>query len=131
MSKTGNRILADTSIWIEFFKSKSAAGNRLEALLVEDSVWLCGIVIFELLQGVKSEAEKSEILDTLSNLAYIEMSPSLWQKSAALAASLKKKGISLPLSDIFISSMAIEHELLVFTLDKHFRQVPGLRIYNI
>ncbi len=131
MSETGNGILADTSAWIEFFKLKSAIGDRLEALIVEDSVWLCSVVMFELLQGVKSEAEKSVILDTLSNLAYVEMSQSLWQKSAVLAASLKKKGITLPLSDIFISSIAIEHDLLVFTLDKHFKQVPGLRIYNV
>ena len=132
MSGTGNNgILVDTSVWIEFFKSKSSIGDRLEALLVEDSVWSCGVVMFELLQGVKSEAEKSVILDTLSNLSYVEMSQSLWQKSATLAASLKKKGVTLPLSDIFISVIAVENDLRVFTLDKHFRQVPGLRIYSL
>ncbi|GBD96343.1 MAG TPA: PIN domain-containing protein [Nitrospirae bacterium] len=130
MSETGNGILADTSVWIEFFKSKSATGDRLEALLVEDSVWSCGVVMFELLHGIKSEAEKSVILDTLSNLAYAEMSQSLWQKSATLAAFLKKKGVTLPLSDIFISAIAIENNLQVFTLDKHFEQVPEVIIYK-
>lgn len=131
MSGRDSGILADTSVWIEFFKSRSVIGDRLEALIIENSVWSCGVVMFELLQGVKSEAEKSVILDTLSNLSYVEMSPSLWQKSATLAASLKKKGITLPLTDIFISSIALEYNLSIFTLDKHFRQVPGLKIYKI
>ncbi len=130
MSETSNRILADTSVWIEFFRPKSATGNRLETLIVENSVWICGVVMFELLQGIKSEAEKSMILDTLSNLEYAEMSQSLWQKSATLAASLKKKGVTLPLSDIFISAIALEYSLSIFTLDKHFEQIPGVRIYK-
>ncbi len=130
MSETNNRILADTSIWIEFFKSKSVIGDRLETLIVENAVWSCGIVMFELLKGIKSEAEKLKILDTLSNLEYAEMSQSLWQKSATLAASLKKKGVTLPLSDIFISAIALEDNLSIFTLDKHFEQIPGVRIYK-
>ena len=130
MSGTGNGILADTSVWIEFFKSKSSTGDKLEALLVENSVWSCGVVIFELLQGIRSEAERSKILDTLSNLEYAEMSQSLWQKSATIAASLKKKGVTLPLSDIFISAIALEYNLSVFTLDKHFGQITGVKIYK-
>lgn len=130
MSGTGNDILADTSVWIEFFKSKSYTGDKLEALLVENSVWSCGVVIFELLQGIRSEAERSKILDTLSNLEYAEMSQSLWQKSATIAASLKKKGVTLPLSDIFISAIALEYNLSVFTLDKHFGQITGVKIYK-
>ena len=130
MSGTGNGILADTSVWIEFFKSKSYTGDKLEALLVENSVWSCGVVIFELLQGIRSEAERSKILDTLSNLEYAEMSQSLWQKSATIAASLKKKGVTLPLSDIFISAIALEYNLSVFTLDKHFGQITGVKIYK-
>ncbi len=126
-----SKILADTSVWVDFFKPKSMAGNRLEALLIENSVWTCGIVLFELLQGVKSEDEKTKILEALLNLEYVEMSKSLWQKSADISASLKKQGLNLPLSDIFISSIAIEHNLHVFTLDKHFEQIPGVKIYKV
>ncbi len=129
MSGTGNGILVDTSVWIEFFKSKSSTGDRLETLLVENSVWSCGVVMFELLQGVKSETEKFMVLDTLSNLEYAEMTPALWQKSANIAASLKKKGVTLPLSDIFLAAIAIENNLQVFTLDKHFKRVPGVRLF--
>ncbi|MEK6680377.1 MAG: PIN domain-containing protein [Nitrospirota bacterium] len=131
MKEAGNSILVDTNIWIEFFKSRSEIGDRLEALIIGNSVWVCGVVIFELLQGVKSEAEKSKILWPLSNLQYAEMSKPLWQKAGELSTSLRKRGLILPLSDILISIIAIEYDLSVFTLDKHFKQFPGLMIYKI
>ncbi len=124
-----NRVLTDTSIWIEFFKSGSKTGDRLEPLLIENSIWTCGIIMFELLQGVRSEPEKSRILNMLLNLPYVEMTNILWQKSAELSISLKKEGLNLPMSDIFIATIAIENNLSVFTIDKHFEQIPNLKLY--
>jgi len=82
------------------------------------------------MQGVKSEPEKTKITDALSNIRYLEMTKSLWQKSADISTSLKKKGLTLPLSDIFIASIALEHNLSAFTFDKHFEQIPGVNIYK-
>jgi hypothetical protein len=125
-----NKILADTSVWIEFFKSDSPTGNELERLLKEGVVYTCGIVVFELLQRIKSSEEKSTLLDILLTLEYIEMSLLLWQKAADLSIKLKKKGLTLPLSDIFISTLAIEHNLSIFTLDEHFEKIPGIKLYK-
>lgn len=125
-----NRILADTSIWIEFFRHKSSVGGRLETLIAENSVWLCGVILFELLQGVRSGDEKRLILEALSDMKYLEMTQSHWKKAAELSASLKRKGVNLPQSDIFIASLAIDHDLQIFTLDKHFEQIPGVKIYK-
>jgi len=125
-----DKILADTSVWIEFFKKESEIGDKLSSLLAEGSVTICGIVIFELLQGIKSDKEKSIILNAISELPYIEMDSSLWQKSAMLAASLRRKGITLPLSDVIIASISLEHNLSIFTLDKHFDDIPGITIYK-
>ncbi|MFN3740321.1 MAG: PIN domain-containing protein [Thermodesulfovibrionales bacterium] len=124
------RVLADTSVWIEFFKSDSEIGDQLEALLKGNSVWTCGITIFELLQGVKSDSEKKTILEILSALPYVEMSLKIWHKAAEISVSLKKKGLTLPLSDILIASIAIENNLSIFTLDKHFALVPGVRLLH-
>jgi predicted nucleic acid-binding protein len=126
-----DRALVDTSVWIEFFRSEPKIGSQLEALLRNNNVWTCGIVIFELLQGIKSDSEKKAVLEILSAISYIEMSPFLWQKSAAISLSLKEKGITLPLSDIFIASIAIENNISIFTLDKHFEQIPEVKIYKI
>ena len=97
---------------------------------MKNSVWVCGVVLFELVQGVRTEDEKAKVLDALSNLSYAEMTKDLWQKAGELSASVKKKGLNLPLSDIFIAALAIEHNLQIFTFDKHFEQIPTVNIYK-
>lgn len=131
MEEKNKSILADTSVWIEFFKLESSIGKKLETLIIKNSVWICGIILFELLQGVRSVDEKTLIRETLSDMKYVEMTQPLWEKAAEISASLKKKGLNLPQSDIFIAVLAIENNLSVFTLDKHFEQIPGVRIYKV
>lgn len=125
-----DKILADTSVWVEFFKKGSEIGNRLASLIADDSVVICGVVLFELMQGVKSDTEKTAIMNAILRLPYIEMDTVLWQKSATLSASLRKNGVTVPVSDIFIAAIALEYDLPIFTLDKHFESIPGLKIYR-
>ncbi|MEW6107922.1 MAG: PIN domain-containing protein [Nitrospirota bacterium] len=119
-----------TGIFFSFMSSISF-GKKLESLIMKNSVWVCGVALFELVQGVRSEEEKALIFNALSELKYAEMTKKLRQKSGELSASLKRKGLNLPLSDIFIASIAIEHKLSIFTLDKHFEQIPGVKLYNV
>jgi predicted nucleic acid-binding protein len=130
LSEKSSGILADTSVWIEFFKQNSGTGDALEALILEDAVWTCGVVLFELVQGVRSDVEKEQILTTVSHLKYVEMSKHLWQKAGDLSASLRKKGLTLPHSDIFIAAIAIEYNLSIFTLDGHFEQISGVKLHK-
>ncbi len=125
-----NRILVDTTIWIEFFRGRSKFGDRLEMLLKENTVWTCGIVMFEILQGIRSEGEKNKILSIFASLPYVEMTKKLWNTAAELSISAKKNGLNLPLSDIFIAAIAIGHDLSVYTVDNHFKQIPNLKLYK-
>ncbi len=125
-----DRILVDTCVWLEFFNLQSVLGKTLEHLLIADSVATCGIVLFELMQGIKTEKEISLIRSVLSQLPYMEMNRSLWEKAAILSSSLRKKGIAIPLSDIFIATIALEHNLSIFTIDKHFESIQGISIYK-
>ena len=125
------RVLVDTSVWIEFFKANSSVSNNLELLLIEDSVEICGVVLFELLQGIKSGSEKLKIKEILLNLPYVEINKNMWQKSAEISLNIKKKGYTIPFSDILIGTLAIENNFSVFTLDKHFELIPELALYKI
>ena len=130
MNEKAKGILADTTVWIEFFRTRSKTGDILESLIKEGAVWLCGIVLFEILQGVRTEEEKANVSEMLSDLPYVEMSQPLWQKASEISASLRKNGLNLPLSDILIAAVAIRNNFSVFTLDKHFEQIPGVKIYR-
>lgn len=130
MKNKTRRVLADTSVWIEFFRKNSSVSNSLELLIVQDLIEVCGVVLFELLQGIKSETEKLKIREILLNLPYAEVNKIIWQKSAEISLNIKKGGFSAPLSVILIGALAIENNLSVFTLDKHFELIEGLEIYK-
>ena len=123
-------VIADTCIWIEFFKTDSPLANKLEALIKNQSLYMAGIVLAELLQGVRIEKQKATILESLSILPYLEMNKANWIKTGILSAQLRQKGITLPLSDLSIAVLAMDSNCQVFTTDPHFRQIPGLKLYK-
>ncbi len=131
MKNKNSRVLVDTSTWIEFFRKNSPISSRLELLIVEDLIEICGVVLFELLQGIKSETEKLKVQKILLNLPYVEINKFIWQKSAEISLNLRKRGFAIPLSDILIGTMAIENNLSVFTSDKHFELIPGVELYKV
>jgi tRNA(fMet)-specific endonuclease VapC len=126
-----DNILADTSIWIEFFnKDHSAPGDALEQLLLEGRVLTTGIVITELLQGARVEHEFEAIRQTLTALPFLEASLATWIAAGRISFSLRRKGITIPTTDLVIGSLAIENQCSVFTLDPHFQKIPNLEIFE-
>lgn len=125
-------ILPDTCIWIEYFKAgASPLKQALPRLLLNDNIFICGPVLYELTQGLQSDKERISVMDGLNSLEYIEMSKDLWNKAGELSSTLRKEGKTIPFSDILIASIAIENNLSVFTIDKHFDGMPNLKIYRI
>jgi predicted nucleic acid-binding protein len=58
------------------------------------------------------------------------MTDALWIKAGRLSAQLRKTGQTLPLSDIIIATLALEHSFSLLTVDRHFDAIPGLTVFN-
>lgn len=124
-------VIADTSLWIEYFKGgDEPARAGLRTLIRTEQVVLVGVVLAELLQGCRSSEEADTILSNLAGLRYLETGFSTWKRAGEFSASLRRKGITLPLSDLIIGALAIEHGYRVYTLDTHFKQIPNLKLYT-
>lgn len=125
---TRHRILPDTCAWIDFFNARETPlASAVEYLLHDGEVFICGVVKFELIQGMRSGKEEATLVNAMQSLYYIEMTELLWLKAGRLAASLRKKGITIPFSDILIAVIAKEENLTILTSDRHFGQVPEIR----
>jgi len=79
---------------------------------------------------MKDVKEEKNISNILAETSPLEITTDLWIKAGKVALSLRKKGINLPLTDVAIAALAIEHNLQIFTLDKHFKQIPGVKVYK-
>jgi predicted nucleic acid-binding protein len=126
-------ILIDTSVWIDFFSSSPGrAGNELRRMIEDAEPFaLTGVVIAEILQGLKRDAPRIE--RHLSLWEMLEPSGfSTYSRAASISRLGRSKGISLTTIDTVIAATAIEHEAALFSLDKDFARIARftpLRLY--
>lgn len=102
--------------------------QALEHALLQGEVASCGVILYELIQGIRSSKEEKLVLNALQAVTHLEMSAELWIKAGRLSAELRKNGHTLPLSDLVIATLALEHKLSVLTIDGHFEVIPGLTV---
>jgi hypothetical protein len=101
----------------------------LRDLIANNLVVGTGIILAELLQGTKTSKEQDIVVNIFDTLEYIEITKKLWVASGNLASELRSAGKTIPLSDILLACCAREHQLRVFTVDKHFQEIPNIKLY--
>jgi len=127
-------VLVDTSIWIDFFANKQTPHvSVLELLLAEgEDVCTCGIVLTEVLQGVRDDRIYKKIKSYFSNLIYLPMNQSSFVKSADMYRSLRRNGITIRKSlDCMIAAVAIIHGVQLLHNDRDFDPIEkqcGLKV---
>jgi hypothetical protein len=120
----GEKILFDTSIWINYFRNKiPALSKQADDIISRNEIYVPKIVIAELIQGSKSEREVAAIKDFVDAFHIIEEKEDTWIKAGELSYSLKIKGKGVNLADCYIAIMAQQHNCRIFTLDEHFKEI--------
>lgn len=128
----GARVLADTNVWIAFFRGKRARGaerkvaEALDRLIAEDRVVLCGVVEMELLSGLR-EAERTLLESHLSALLYLDTEREDFRRAGEILGTLRRQGVTVPAPDALIAALCLRHELPLLELDKHFAHIGGLK----
>jgi len=120
--------LIDTSIWIEYFRGKSAHTEFIEAGLNDGSVYITGPIISELLQGVKSEKEFDMLASCVDAIPFLECETIDWMNTGKLSFNLRKKGITVPITDSLIAVIASRYKMRILTLDNHFKKIPDVKL---
>lgn len=120
-----DRIIIDTSAWIESFRKN---GNKnLQQLLFKtldlDSspVATTNIIILELLQGCRDKKEYVEMKTRLESLEVLPANGKVWDIAYNTGYSLKRIGITIPTIDLIIASIAKAHDYTLIHHDRHFR----------
>ena len=126
-------VLLDTNAYVAF---KRDLPDAIEIIRHAPLIGLNSIVLGELLGGFavgsREAANRQELKSFLSSSRvrlYVvdDDTSSLY---AAVYLSLRKKGRPIPTNDIWIAATALQHNLAVFTYDKHLREVDGIVVGN-
>ena len=117
MTKT----LIDTSAWIDFFRNKLSPYAEIVATLIEqDAAVITGPVVAELLQGLKSQREGDALRELLNVIPYVEVTHNDWNTAGNLLGKLRRRGITVPLTDALIAVVAKRNGCNILTIDQHF-----------
>jgi len=113
-------VLVDTTVWVDFFRSREgAAGDLLDDLLGQDRAALCGIVEMEVYQGLKVK-ERQTVESAFWLLPYVQTTRQDFIAAGMLWNSMRKKGITIPSTDCLVAALCIDHGLSLLSTDRHF-----------
>ena len=122
--------LVDTSVWVMALRKdfQPAAKDRMEYLLIENRVAICGIIRLEILGGARAEKEFYTLKSRLDSLHQLE---TIWNDACELAFTLRRKGVIVPYTDILIASSALSAGATLLHFDRHFDLIAGITDLNV
>jgi len=128
---TGSSCLLDTCIVIDIFRNKLLA----EKLDEFETVYISSITLGELYFGAYHSTSPSkkiqQIKDLSNNLALLIPDMETAQMYGQIKTRLKQKGKPIPENDIWIASIALQHQLPLYTSDNHFTEVDSISLINL
>ncbi|MFZ2404905.1 MAG: PIN domain-containing protein [Methylobacter sp.] len=118
---TDGLVLVDTCAWIDFLRyQEGELGNQVAVLIENNQVAMTGVIIAELLQGVKTEKQQQQINLLINSVTSFPTQEIDWVNAGLLLQELRSRGITLPLTDALIAVIAQRYQAKVLTIDKHF-----------
>ncbi len=125
-------ILVDSSVWIDFFNGRiTRETDELDRLLGREVLLTGDLILAEVLQGFRHDADCRRARALLGRLAYADM---LGREVALLTAenyrALRRKGVTVRKAiDVMIASFCLRHGHALLHADRDFdpmRQHLGL-----
>ena len=118
------KILIDTCAWVAFLRSgQGPLASLVAQALSDDNAMLCGVTITELLHGAKGAKEKQQLDFLFANVPCAPVNPLDWVSAGQTLQALRSQGITVPLTDALIATVAQRIGLSVLTVDTHFQHL--------
>ena len=128
------KYMLDSSVRIKYFRYKNYELTPfIKDLMGKDLVYFNGIIQTELLKGAKSDKNYRTLKNNFNGLHFLEIDRNLFDSVSNAAFKLRRKGITVPLTDLIIAVQCIESNIILIEEDKHFEFIKehfNLEIYR-
>ena len=117
-------IIADTSVWIDYFNGKvDSYTDELDKQFNEGNVVLGDLILLEILQGIKSDKEYNKTKKILETLDQYEMlGHNMVTRCANNYRQLRKQGMTIrKTADVIIATFCIENKIPLLFTDRDFK----------
>ena len=123
-------VLVDSSFFIDRLRAGTDPFEEFAARADADDFLTCGLVITEVLRGVKIKKAHQRLESLFSCMIYVPTLNRVWERVAKLAWELDRAGKGMQITDLIVAACALEVDAVVLTLDSDFERVPGLRVIS-
>lgn len=117
-------VLVDTSAWsLALRGSEHAVVEKVQKNIERGRVALLGIVVQELLQGIRREREARAVATKLAAFPMLQLSREDHVAAADLHKRCARGGITVATLDCHIASAAMRHGCHLLTADRDFEHI--------
>ena len=112
--------VVDSSVWLEFYAARWGREAILlkKAIEEERKVGLCGPILQEVLQGIRSEAVYQREWRNLLTFSVLETTMWTFLRAASLYRFMKRKGFTVNSFDTTIAAVCQENYLPLLTCNR-------------
>lgn len=116
-------VVADTSVWIEFFAGRPA--EDLEGALAQGVVVLPPIVVAELVSGARRARDQQAIAALLQEIPVHATPLAHWLRVGELRRRLLGHGLSVSVPDAHVAQCALDIGATLLSRDGIFTHIAG------
>lgn len=121
-------ILVDSSALIEYYRPKGDPRVReaVAAAIAADQVAVNGIVRVEVLGFAAGEHERRLLASDFAAFHMLDLGRAEFDLACRLGFELRRRGVTVPATDLIIAASAIGAGAELFHVDRHFDQIADV-----
>jgi len=120
------RTIVDSSVWIDFLWKKELPQVKLLRTMLEqdDDIATCGVIVTEVLQGIRDDRQFITMEAQLRTLSYLDLSLTHFITAAQIYRTLRNHGLTIrkPI-DGMIAAVALEQQAALLHNDRDFEAI--------
>lgn len=122
------KVIVDTSVWSLALRRHKDAQNSETKILQKiiqqgENIFLVGIILQEILQGVKKVQNFKKLKEHFDAFPLIEIKREHYVRAAELKNHLRGKGVQASTIDALIAAVSIVNDCYLFTSDRDFYHI--------
>jgi predicted nucleic acid-binding protein len=121
-------VLIDSNFYIDRANRGLDPFAELAKIDPEWEIATCGMVMIEVLRGVKHPKALERFAAAFAEMFFIPTINPVWDLAWRLAWEMDQSGHSIPAQDLVIAAHALYADAIILTTDKNFLLVPDLTV---
>lgn len=118
-------IVADSSALIEFYRrgGTPAVQAAVAAAIADDALAVNGIIHVEVVGFAADERELRVLLEGFRAFHWLELGRAQFDLAASIGFDLRRRGRTVPATDLIIAASAIHAKAELIHVDDHFEEI--------